>query len=85
MAFSPDSRTLLTGGNDGEVRLWNVQRVASTHDVLDLVEHADAYRIEYNTIRPHEAIAWNRPDEVHRGLVDPLTPNFPETENLPTT
>ncbi|MBF6150230.1 integrase core domain-containing protein [Nocardia nova] len=54
-------------------------------DVLDLVEHADAYRVEYNTVRPHEAIAWNRPAEVHHGLVDPCIPNFPETENLPTT
>jgi transposase InsO family protein len=54
-------------------------------DVLDLVKHADAYRVEYNTVRPHEAIAWNRPAEVHRGLVDPIIPNFPETENLPTT
>ncbi len=53
--------------------------------MLDLVEHADAYRVEYNTVRPHEAIAWNRPAEVHRGLVDPMIPNFPETENLPTT
>jgi putative transposase len=26
-------------------------------DVLTLVEHAEAYRIEYNTVRPHEAIA----------------------------
>ncbi|MFF0547311.1 transposase [Nocardia thailandica] len=54
-------------------------------DVLALVEHADAYRLEYNTIRPHEAIAWNRPTEVHLGAADPLIPNFPETENLPTT
>lgn len=40
-------------------------------DVLALVEHADAYRLEYNTIRPHEAIAWNRPTEVHHGAADP--------------
>ncbi|SMF54814.1 hypothetical protein SAMN02744115_03821, partial [Cellulosimicrobium cellulans J1] len=25
----------------------------------------------------------NRPLEVHLGLADPLTPNFPETQNLP--
>ncbi|MGV9638571.1 transposase [Nocardia rhamnosiphila] len=54
-------------------------------DVLALVEHADSYRIEYNTVRPHEAIAWNRPAEVHLGAADPLIPNFPETENSPTT
>ncbi|WP_455566373.1 transposase [Nocardia fusca] len=46
-------------------------------DVLDLVEHADAYRVEYNTVRPHEAIAWNRPAEVHLGTADPMVPNFP--------
>lgn len=52
-------------------------------DVLQLVAHADDYRAEYNTVRPHEAIAWNRPLEVHLGLADPLTPNFPENQNLP--
>ncbi len=52
-------------------------------DVLSLVAHADDYRADYNTVRPHEAIAWNRPLEVHLGLADPLTPNFPETQNLP--
>ncbi len=52
-------------------------------DALDLVAHAEAYRIEYNTVRPHEAIAWNRPLDVHLGLADPTIPNFPETENLP--
>ncbi|WP_237841806.1 transposase [Cellulosimicrobium cellulans] len=51
-------------------------------DVLQLVAHADDYRAEYNTVRPHEVIAWNRPLEVHRGLADPLTPLL-ETRNLP--
>ncbi|MFM7210584.1 MAG: transposase [Actinomycetota bacterium] len=54
------------------------------HDGLDLARHAEAYRIEYNTIRPHEALAWNSPLDVHLGLVDPSTPNFPEAEILPT-
>src|SRR5690606_3211318 len=45
-------------------------------DVLSLVAHADDYRAEYNTVRPHEAIAWNRPLEVHLGLADPLTPQL---------
>ena len=52
-------------------------------DALTLVERAEDYRIEYNEIRPHEAIAWNRPQEVHLGLADPGTPNFPEGETLP--
>ncbi|WP_460581601.1 transposase, partial [Humibacter ginsengisoli] len=34
-------------------------------DALELVERAEDYRIEYNTVRPHEAIAWNRPLDVH--------------------
>ena len=54
-------------------------------DVLDLVKHADSYRVEYNTVRPHEAIAWNRPMEVHLGLADPTIPNFEREEILPTT
>ncbi|WP_060722533.1 integrase core domain-containing protein [Pseudonocardia sp. EC080625-04] len=53
-------------------------------DVLELVAHAEDYRTDYNTIRPHEALAWNRPGEVHTGLADPRVPNFPETEILPT-
>ena len=52
-------------------------------DALDLVEHAESYRLDYNTVRPHEALAWNRPIEVHTGLADPLIPNFPATEDLP--
>jgi hypothetical protein len=52
-------------------------------DVLPLIAHADDYRSEYDTVRPHEAIAWNRPLEVHLGLDDPMTPSSPETQNLP--
>jgi transposase InsO family protein len=52
-------------------------------DALDLVAHAEDYRVEYNTVRPHEALAWNRPRDVHLGLADPLIPNFPATEDLP--
>jgi transposase InsO family protein len=39
---------------------------------------------EYNTVRPHEAIARNRPREVHLGLADPTVPTFQTTEILPT-
>ncbi len=55
------------------------------HDALDLVREADAYRIEINTIRPHEHLAWNRPPQVYHGLAHPTTPNYPEPEILPTT
>ena len=54
-------------------------------DGLDLADHAEAYRIEYNMIRPHEALAWNTPYDVHLGLVDPTIPNFPEAKTLPTS
>ncbi|MEU6973856.1 integrase core domain-containing protein [Kitasatospora aureofaciens] len=54
-------------------------------DVLGLVRHAEDYRAEYNTIGPHEALAWNRPHDVHTGFADSLVPNFPEPENLPVT
>jgi len=52
-------------------------------DALDLVREAEAFRVEFNTIRPHEHLAWNRPREVHLGLANPAVPNFPEPENLP--
>ncbi|MEU5384478.1 integrase core domain-containing protein [Kitasatospora cineracea] len=45
-------------------------------DALELVRHAEDYRREYNTVRPHEALAWNRPHDVHTGVADPLVPNF---------
>lgn len=43
-------------------------------DALDLVEHAEHYRIEDDTVRPHEAITWDRPSDVHLDLADPRTP-----------
>ena len=54
-------------------------------DALTLIERAEDYRVEYNTERPHEAIAWNRPLEVHLGLADPTIPTFETEESLPTT
>lgn len=50
-------------------------------DALDLVREADAYRTEFNTIRPHEALSWNRPSQVHRGLAAPGIPNFSRARN----
>jgi hypothetical protein len=38
----------------------------------------------HNTVRPHEALAWNRPAEVHRRLADPAIPNFDRPEILPS-
>ena len=45
-------------------------------DAHMLAKRAEDYRIEYNEIRPHEAMAWNRPFEVHLGLADPTIPTF---------
>ena len=48
-------------------------------DGIDLAEHIAAFTLEYNTIRPHEALHWRRPLDTH--LCDPtLKPNPPETE-----
>ncbi|MEV7863782.1 integrase core domain-containing protein [Streptomyces hirsutus] len=30
-------------------------------DGIELWSAAEAYRIEYNKVRPHEALSWNRP------------------------
>lgn len=43
-------------------------------DAVMLAKHAEEYRIEYNQIRPHEAIAWNQPKQVHLGQADPTIP-----------
>jgi len=53
-------------------------------DAIDLAAHVEHYRVEYNTVRPHENLSWNRPIEVHLGYADPKTPNFPEPQNLPS-
>ncbi|MBA2738930.1 MAG: DDE-type integrase/transposase/recombinase [Nocardioidaceae bacterium] len=52
-------------------------------DPLDLVREGEAFRVEFNTVRPHEALAWNRPQEVHTGLAEPTIPTFPEPQTLP--
>ena len=52
-------------------------------DALDLARHAESYRIEYNTVRPHEAIAWNTPLEVHLGLASPTIPTFEQVKTPP--
>jgi len=52
-------------------------------DALDLVREADAFRVEFNSIRPHEALAWNRPADVPTGAADPTIPTFQEAKTLP--
>jgi transposase InsO family protein len=54
------------------------------HDAVELAERAEHYRAEYNAIRPHQALSWNRPKDVHLGLADPTVPTFRPQEILPT-
>ncbi|MGH9251768.1 MAG: integrase core domain-containing protein, partial [Acidimicrobiales bacterium] len=54
-------------------------------DAVMLADLAEDYRIEYNTVRPHEAIAWNRPREVHLGLAESTIPTFQTKETLPSS
>ena len=58
------------------------------HDIdtaVDRADQLDAFRADYNHVRPHEAIAWNRPADVHARLADPTIPSFENNEILPTT
>ena len=54
-------------------------------DALTLVERAEDYRIEYNTVRPHEAIAWNRSLEVHLDRASTTNPTLKQQDTPPTT
>ena len=44
-------------------------------DGLQLVDQINAYRHDYNHVRPHEAIAWNRPAEVYADQTTPPPPS----------
>lgn len=50
-----------------------------------LAEHAHDYRREFNHVRPHEHLSWNRPIDVYLGRARPDTPNFPEPKILPNS
>jgi len=50
-------------------------------DAITLANHAEDYRTEYNTVRPHEALISNRPQDVHLGPADPTTPTFQTPKN----
>jgi transposase InsO family protein len=57
------------------------------HDITDgheLWSHAQDYRTEFNHLRPHEALSWHRPIDVHLGQADPTEPNFETDRTLPT-
>lgn len=57
--------------------------IQDSSDGLALVEQAEAYRIEYNTLRPHEALARNTPLAVHPGHASPAIPTFATAKTLP--
>lgn len=46
---------------------------------------AEDYRQQFNRVRPHEGIAFNRPVEVYLGQADPTIPTFLEDQILPTS
>lgn len=71
-------RVTRTRVRDAEVRAAVPRR---DPDALTLIERAEDYRVEHNTERPHEAIAWNRPLEVHLGLADPTTPTLKQKKS----
>ena len=48
-------------------------------DGIDLAEHVVAFTDEYNRVRPHEALDWQRPLDTHLSTTT-LKPNPPETE-----
>jgi transposase InsO family protein len=50
-------------------------------DVRDLVTHAEWYRVDYNTVRPHEALSWNRPHDVHVGPGRSAQPQLSRARN----
>ncbi len=54
-------------------------------DAVMLAKRAEDYRVEYNTVRPHETLSWNRPHDVHLGLADPSIPTFQTEKSLPSS
>lgn len=46
----------------------------------DLAAHIDDFIHEYNRIRPHEAIDWQRPHDRYLTTPEPSNPTTPETE-----
>ena len=50
-------------------------------DAVMLAKHAEEYRLEYNQIRPHEAIAWNFPLTNVRMFREPIAMLVPGREH----
>jgi hypothetical protein len=76
------ARVRSPGQNGSRERGFGTQKyerlfIDEIDDAVMLAKHAEEYRIEYNTIRPHGAIAWNRPREVHLATPTPR-PHHPD-------
>ena len=86
-AFSASRRATFTSGGSGSTPGQNGSRgrgfgsmkyerlfLEEIPDALDLVAHAEDYRIDYNTVRPHGALAGNTPYErLKQKTQDPLS------------
>jgi putative transposase len=59
----------------GRVDTLNCEEPEIDDEVI-LAKNTGEDRLEKNNVRPLEAIAWNQPREVHRGLSDPKIPDL---------
>ena len=70
---------------NGVIERWfealKYERLYREHiaDGIDLAEHVAVFTDEYNRVRPHEALGWQRPLDA-RPSATTLRPNPPETE-----
>src|SRR5581483_847313 len=64
VAFTPNGRTLATGGDDGSVSLWDISQLHSDSKPTATVEGASGYRVFALAFRPDwrvlAAITWDK-------------------------
>ena len=51
-------------------------------NALMLARHLEEHRRTHSELRPHEALAWSCPAEVHRGPSDPTRPHLADDQPL---
>lgn len=78
LAPNHERATLRLHPNTGRCALRDARSPPSA-----IARDAKVYRIEYDTIPPHEVLAWNCPPDVHLGLANPTIPTFESAETLP--
>ncbi len=54
-------------------------------DAAMLANRAEDYPIDYIAIRPQEALAWNRPLDMHLRIADPTILTFQTEKSLSTS